>query len=60
MGIIADHFKAQLTEMRARHAETERELDQLQRECWDLFAAVTEAHEALEDALEATDAFDDE
>ena len=60
MGVLADHFKAQLTEMRARHAETDRELEQLQRECWELLAAVTEAQEALEAAVEDAGAFDDE
>lgn len=47
MGRIADRLKAQLNEMAARHAETDREIDQLKREATAARARLDAAHAAL-------------
>ena len=50
MGIISDRIGAQLAEMRARHAQTDREIAELKRE----------AHAAFERWQQAADALDAE
>ena len=35
MGMIADRLRAQLADMRARHAETDRQLAQARQECYE-------------------------
>ena len=34
MGVLADQFKARLTEMKARHAETDRQLEAARQEVY--------------------------
>ena len=47
MGIIADRFKAQLDEMKARHAQTDREIAVLKREVDESLAALIASTDEL-------------
>lgn len=46
-----ERFRQRLTEMKARHARTDRELEQINRDCWTLFDQMNKAHDALEAEL---------
>lgn len=47
MGIIADRFKAQLDEMKVRHAQTDREIAVLKREVDESLAALLASTDEL-------------
>ena len=53
MGLIANRLKAQLDEMRTRHAATDREINRLREQAWQDFRALEAAQEALERELGA-------
>lgn len=47
MGMIADQLKARVNEMKARHAETDRELETLKRQARADFEALDASYAAL-------------
>ena len=51
MGIIADRLRARIDEMKARHAETDREIAILKVEAEAAFQAWQQAADALQDEL---------
>ena len=51
MGIISDRIGAQLAEMRARHAQTDREIAVLKREAQAAFERWKQAADALDAEL---------
>ena len=51
MGILSDRIGAQLAEMRARHAQTDREIADMKREAQAAFERWTQAADALDAEL---------
>jgi len=47
MGMIADRLRQQLAEMQARHAETERQLDEARKECYEALRKLDASAERL-------------